>query len=167
VLPFLRKVEPGVHLKTGTGSRRIRARDFTTLSISLLAASLLLATPVKAASAFAAGIPDDIGKDGVAVGAGFNYDNRALAEQNAMDQCHKQMSATAEVRGLCKIVDHFDHRCLVVAMDPKDGTPGFGWAIADTSDSAHDQALNFCHQTAGNDRAPYCVVSFTDCDTKP
>ena len=156
-------------MKTGTGSRGIRTpqRNFTALSVSLLAASLLLATPVKAASAFAAGIPDDIATSGVAVGAGYNYDTRELAEENAMDQCHKQMSATAEVRGMCKIVDHFDHRCLVVAMDPKDGTPGFGWAIADTADSAHDQALNFCRQTAGNDRGPYCVVSFTDCDTRP
>jgi hypothetical protein len=52
----------------------------------------------------------------------------------------------------------FSNQCAAEAIDPKDGTPGFGWAIADTPEQAKSQALANCRDTAGPDRQDACVV---------
>lgn len=119
-----------------------------------------------AMSAFAAGIPDNIASQGVAVGAGYNYSTRDAAEARALQECLKQQDAPADTRALCKIVAYFDNECVAVSMDPQAGTPGFGWAIGANAEAANSQALENCHQTAGADRQSYCVVSLTDCDTQ-
>jgi hypothetical protein len=127
--------------------------------------AMLVPHPANAMSAFAAGVPDDVAKQGLAVGAGYNYSTREGAETRALQECLKQGDAPAETRALCKIVDHFDNRCLSVSMDPQAGTPGYGYAIGDTAEAANNQALSNCRSTAGADRASYCTVSLTDCDT--
>lgn len=115
-------------------------------------------------SAFAAGIPDDVAKDGVALGEGHGFSTRAEAENQALYKCRENQDSTDAVHALCKIIDHFDNRCLATALDPKAGTPGWGWAIANTKNDANDQALSMCRQSAGPDRAPYCVVTQSSCD---
>ena len=134
-------------------------------AVCLLAVGTMFPHASQAKSAFAAGIPDDVAVQGVALGTGYNYSTREGAEARALQECHAQTDAPDATRALCKIVDHFDNRCLSVSLDPKAGTPGFGWAIADTEDGANDQALAICRQSAGSDRAPYCVVSSSQCDT--
>ena len=81
-----------------------------------------------------------------------------------MQACQQPGAAPADTRALCKIVGYFDNACASVSLDPKDGTPGFGWAIADSAADANSQALEHCRETAGSDRAAYCVVTQSDCD---
>jgi len=130
----------------------------------LIALPLILPAAAQAKSAFAAGIPDDVAAKGVALGEAHNYGTREEAETRALEECRTNKDSSEEVHALCKIIDHFDDRCVSVALDPKAGTPGWGWSIADAESVADDGALTMCRQTAGADRAPYCVVSESACD---
>ena len=136
------------------------------LATGLLALTALAPQPSWAMSAFAVGVPDDVATDGVALGEGHNYSSRDQAESRAINECRANKDSSDEVHALCKIIDHFDNRCLATSLDPKAGTPGWGWAIADTAQQANDRALEMCRQSAGGDRAPYCVVSQSVCDGK-
>ena len=49
-------------------------------------------------------------------------------------------------------------------MDPKDATPGAGWAVAEDKATAGRNALAKCMETAGEDRRSYCKVTHSDCD---
>jgi hypothetical protein len=49
------------------------------------------------------------------------------------------------------------------ALDPKNGTPGAGWALGDTQKQADDEALARCRNTAG-DRRDFCKVINQLCD---
>jgi hypothetical protein len=126
--------------------------------------ALLLSSPAGAKSAFAAGIPDRVAADGVALGEGHNYSTRDEAESRALDECRTNKDSAERVHALCKIIAHFDDRCFATSLDPAAGTPGWGWAVADTKSGAEDQALAMCRASAGADRAPYCVVSQSACD---
>jgi len=134
------------------------------LATGLLALTALATQPSWAISAFAAGVPDDVAKDGVALGEGHNFTSRDEAESRAINECRANKDSSDAVHALCKIIDHFDNRCFAASLDPKAGTPGWGWAIADTAQQANDRALEMCRQSAGGDRAPYCVVSQSACD---
>jgi Domain of unknown function (DUF4189) len=57
-------------------------------------------------------------------------------------------SGTAVSSALCSVVATFQNQCVAVAIDPQVGTPGFGWAVADTEEAAGDEALSNCRQTA-------------------
>lgn len=135
-----------------------------TVWIGLLAIGALLPHQTMAMGAFAAGIPDDIAAQGVAVGTGYNYSTRAKSEERALAECRKR-DAPQSTLALCKIMAHFDNQCLAVSLDPKDGTPGFGWAVGPTKSAASAEALQICRQTAGPGRAAYCEESQINCDT--
>ena|ERR1700733_957722 len=161
-----KKLFLGTDLKLGIPGRRKRHRGLRLMVAScLLASTMLLPQTSEAKSAFAAGIPDDVAAQGVALGTGYNYGSRESAEARALQECKAQQDAPQATRDLCKIVDHFDNRCIAISLDPKAGTPGFGWAVADSEDASNDQSLTMCRQSAGADRAPYCVVSLSQCDT--
>jgi len=147
----------------GKSSRRLHK---AAVAIGLLALAALLPRSAEALSAFAAAIPDNPSAQGLAFGAGYNYGTRAGAEARAMEECRKQAGSSALLVSLCKIVDHFDNKCLAISMDPQPGTPGFGWSIGANAAAANSQALANCRQTAGAARVGYCVISLTDCDTK-
>jgi hypothetical protein len=129
-----------------------------------LAASLAYPQVSQAKGAFAAGIPDDVAAKGVALGEGHNYSTRDEAEARALDECRTNKDTGDEIHALCRIVGDFDDRCLSTSLDPKAGTPGWGWAIADSQTVANDQALSMCRASAGGDRAPYCVTTQSVCD---
>ena len=131
--------------------------------IATAAIAIVSPTISSAKSAFALGLSDNVANDGLSYGYGTGHTTRDEAEAAALDQCRTKASTDLQ-RNLCKIIDHFDDRCLAVAWDPKPGTPGFGWAIADTSSGARDQAISICRQSAGGDRAAYCVVDKSPCD---
>jgi len=120
--------------------------------------------PTDAKGAFALGLPDNVVQGGVAIGVGYNYSDREGAEARALKECLAQ-NAPADTRALCKVVAYFDNECVSVAMDPQPGTPGFGWAVGNTADTAKNAAIQNCRATAGADRADSCVESLTDCDT--
>lgn len=140
---------------------RIAASGFV---LGFMALAALSPQPSRAMSAFAAGIPDDVAQDGVAMGESHNYSTREAAEDRALQMCRSNQDSSEKVHALCKVIDHFDNRCLATALDPKAGTPGWGWAITNVKTDANDQALSMCRQSAGADRAPYCVVSLSECD---
>jgi len=64
------------------------------------------------------------------------------------------------------VVQTFRNQCFAVAMDPKDATPGAGWAVADDKESAARAALAKCVATAGDDRRDACEVTHSGCDGK-
>jgi hypothetical protein len=155
-------------MKHGIFGRRQCSRhvNCAAAAICLLAVAALLPPSANALSALAAGIPDDVATQGVAFGEGHNYSTREGAEARALQECRNTTGVPASTTALCKIVAHFDNQCLAISLDPKAGTPGFGWAIAAAADPANNQALGNCRATAGADRVGYCVESLTSCDTK-
>jgi hypothetical protein len=111
-----------------------------------------------AAGAVALGEPADISKDGVAVFTFVNADNAAEAKRKALEGCKGLEHASATSKALCKVVATFENQCVAESLDPKSGTPGFGWAMARNSRVAKEQALSNCRDTAGPTRQDACVV---------
>ena len=121
-----------------------------------LAAFSVSAGSCMAAGALAAGIPDDVAKQGLSLYTEVNSPTTKRAQQLALEGCKKIGSSTS--KALCKVVATFSNQCAAEAMDPKDGTPGYGWAIADTTDDARKEAMAKCRATAGPDRQDACQV---------
>ena len=134
------------------------------LVLAVVVAALQLPSAALARSAFAAGIPNSIADQGVAIGTGFNYASRSEAENRAMGECTAPGDAPASTKALCTVIAYFDNECLAVSFDPAAGTPGFGWSVGATKALAENQALENCKATAGA-RAGYCEVRVSDCDT--
>jgi hypothetical protein len=67
-------------------------------------------------------------------------------------------------QALCTVVQAFKNQCFAVAMDPKDATPGVGWAVEGDKESATRAALAKCVATAGADRRDACEVTHSGCD---
>jgi len=111
-----------------------------------------------AAGATALALPSDVAKQGVTIYTAARYGTVEEAKAAALAGCRK--SATSEtLRALCKIVATFSNQCVAEALDPKDGTPGFGWAMARNSAEARRQAIANCRDTAGPDRQDACEVN--------
>ena len=110
-----------------------------------------------AAGAVAVGQPADIAKDGVSIFTYVDALTTEIAKEKALAGC-KGTRASATARSLCKIVATFQNQCVAQAIDPDDGTPGFGWAMAPNSQEAKRQALANCRDTAGPTRQNACVV---------
>jgi hypothetical protein len=62
------------------------------------------------------------------------------------------------------VVTSFSNKCAAVALDPKDGTPGAGWATGDTQTDADEEALARCRSAAGTNRRDFCKVIDRLCD---
>lgn len=133
---------------------------------AMLSIFMLPIAPCMAAGAVAVGEPAEIAKDGVAIFTHVNADSSGEAKKKALAGCKNLQSASQTSRALCKIVATFENQCVAQALDPQNGTPGFGWAMARNSRSAKQQALSNCRDTAGADRQDACVVGDTDlwCD---
>jgi lipoprotein NlpI len=137
--------------------------------ISLLIAAAAFAAgivwPYSAAAegALAVGLPSDVAKEGYASGYSYNAKTMDEARTVAMDYCHKSPT-NQKVRSLCKVIQTFSNQCVAVSLDPKAGTPGAGWGIADDIRAAERQALSRCEATAGPARRAACVVTESNCD---
>ncbi len=138
--------------------RRNELNKLRTLTVGafVLATLSAHAGSCMAAGALAAGIPDDVAQYGLSLYTYVNSPTTSRAERLALAGCKTIGSRTS--RSLCKVMATFSNQCAAEAMDPKDGTPGYGWAIANTSDDAKNQALAKCRATAGPDRQDACVV---------
>jgi len=124
----------------------------------LLLTAVLQPGPSIAAGALAIGLPADVARVGFAAGHATNAADMNDARQRAIDGCHKSMNASDAARKLCKVVATFHDSCFAVAIDPKSGTPGVGWAIAENLELADKQAIEQCRTTAGPARRDFCVI---------
>jgi hypothetical protein len=114
--------------------------------------------PCMAAGATALGLPADIAKDGVAIYTYVNARTFDDAKKKALEGCKTLQGASPTSRGLCKVVATFENQCVAQALDPENGTPGFGWAMARNSRMAREQALSNCRDTAGPNRQSACMI---------
>lgn len=128
----------------------------------LFSITVLQPGPSSADGAIAVAQPSNVVADGWAYGTAYNFETREEARRVALERCRQTKSEKR--RQLCKVVQSFKHECVAVAMDPKDGTPGVGWAVEDTQEEAEAKALAECRATAGN-RPQFCKISNSGCDT--
>jgi hypothetical protein len=117
--------------------------------------------------AVALGRPADVSKGGVATGVSYNYDDRAVAQKRALDECRSSKDAPQSTRDLCKLITYYKDHCVAVSLDPKAGTPGFGWSVGIDKTTAEQEAKASCIATAGKSREKFCVVSLLHCDGTP
>jgi hypothetical protein len=136
----------------------------------LLVAALLtgiMARPDLAAAdgALAVGLPSDVAAEGFAYGFALDEPTSQAASAGALRDCREETPGVdPRAQALCAVVQTFKNRCFAVAMDPKDATPGVGWAIEGDKDTAARAALAKCVATAGDDRRDACEVTHSGCD---
>ena len=123
--------------------------------------------PAGAFGAIAVGNTGDINHDGFAWGRNVNSPDAATAANQALQLCRSVKDATDNARNACKVVGQFQGQCTALAMDPGAGTPGVGWSVANSLQSAQDQAIANCKATAGADRVQYCAQTDSACDGAP
>jgi len=115
-------------------------------------------SPSIADGALAVGLPADVVHYGFASGFRLNAPDMATARTGAIQGCQKSVGASDAAKKLCKVIATFHNQCFAIAIDPKNGTPGVGWSIAENQDMADKQAIAQCRTTAGPDRQEFCVV---------
>ncbi len=101
---------------------------------------------------------------GYAAGSSQNLPNEDEARRGAIRACRKSYSSSAAAQERCEVVSTFRNKCVSFAVDPENGTPGAGWAVAETQVDADAEALNRCRSTAGTARQSFCVVTDRHCD---
>jgi hypothetical protein len=126
---------------------------------------MLLPHRAAADGALAVGVPKDVAKQGFAYAYSTDKADSDAARAEALETCRKPGDNKSETaRGLCSVVGTFTKQCVAVAMDPVNGTPGVGWAIAYSLKAAESQAIARCQATAGADRRGYCKVDHSRCE---
>jgi Domain of unknown function (DUF4189) len=119
-----------------------------------------------AAGALAVALPPDVAKGGFSYGYANDKADDETAAARALELCRatKDAANDPKLRSLCKVIQNYSDKCVAVAMDPAEGTPGIGWAVAVDKRSAEHDALIKCEATAGPGRAAACEISHSDCD---
>jgi hypothetical protein len=147
-------------------SMKAKRSTLTLAAAGVLAAMALAPRIAAAAGALAVAMPADV-RQGFSSGHSLNDATPEAASEKAIDGCHRGVgNANESIRKLCKVVATFHDQCYAVAMDPKDGTPGVGWAIGESQQLADSRALAQCRTTAGASRRAFCTVAPRDrgCD---
>jgi hypothetical protein len=142
-------------------------RQLILFIVFLSACVALPATQGFAIGAVAVGVPGNVAKDGVAQGFSFDAKTEDGARATAMRFCQDVTKSSKEAVALCKVVKVFHDQCVAGALDPKPGTPGFGWAVDDDKDGAEKAALAMCIDSAGVQRRKFCKIVASDCDPSP
>jgi hypothetical protein len=149
-------------------------RSLVTLTVLAAFAASLGTGRAVAAGAVAVGVAPGGAAHGYAVGFRVRAADIEAAKAAALAQCKKPQpnisgtpadSGSAAAQAHCEVVATFSDKCYADAADPKDGTPGVGWAVADTQQQADDEALARCRATAGDDRREFCRVFSRACDS--
>jgi Domain of unknown function (DUF4189) len=143
---------------------RVGSRPFVTVVALGLIAVVLLPGPAVAEGALAIGLPNDVTKDGIALGWNTNSPTAAEARQRALAGCRDVKNSTDAARSLCKVVGTFHDQCVAGAEDPDPGTPGVGWAVATDKKTAEQQALAMCQAKSPPARRAACKVMTVGCD---
>src|SRR5882672_7684414 len=121
------------------GLMMIRTGVLLVLAATVIGASV----PASAEGALAVGSTSNVSKDGIAFGTAVNYKSNGEARSAALDKCRGYKPAP-KAAAECQLVGSFKRECWAIAMDPKPGTPGAGWAIASTKATAEQRALDAC-----------------------
>ncbi len=99
------------------------------------------------------------------IGYSVNKATLAEARDRAMSSCRNTRAPDTEAaKKECKVVAEFSDKCVAIANDPKNGTTGFGWAIAASRADAIAQALEMCKSASSSARAAYCRLAHASCD---
>lgn len=131
---------------------------------ALVMLGLMFPSEGRSDGALAIGMSGDIAKDGLAFGRSWNYPDRADAEKRALEQCRSFEDAPQRTRDMCRLLATFKDECIAIVIDPKAGTPGFGWAVAGNSKTAQERAMAACKATAGKSREKFCEPDQVKCD---
>ena len=135
------------------------------LAAALLASVLARADLAVADGALAVGEPSDVAAEGFAYGFALDQASAEKANADALKDCRTPTPGIdPRAQAACTVVQAFKNQCFAVAMDPKDATPGVGWAVAGDKDGASRAALAKCVATAGADRRDACEVTHSGCD---
>jgi hypothetical protein len=149
-----------------------RRKLLALVAISILAAATTRPTQVAAEGAVAVGIAPSGPSTGYSFGVRVNEPTTEAARAGSLTGCKgaPMSSGTAlasgavQARAQCAVVATFHNKCVTLAFDPNDGTPGAGWAVADSLKAADDEALRRCRSTAGSARREFCKVAVQKCD---
>jgi hypothetical protein len=134
-------------------------------ALAMMSAAVDATAPgAKAEGAMAIGASGNFAKDGFAFGASINKASADEARDQALETCRKYEGAP-KMAALCRVVMTFSRECYALSFDPKAGTPGVGWAIADDKVKAEERAQMNCEVTAGAGRRDFCKVNQSFCDT--
>ena len=113
----------------------------------------------------AVGVTKDVARDGFVIGYSVHKATLEEARERAMASCRNARVENAEAaKKECKVVAEFRDKCVAIADDPKNGTTGFGWAVAASRTDAMGQALEMCKRASSSARASYCKVTHASCD---
>lgn len=135
------------------------------MRLALVCCSMTLAQPSLAVGVLAVGITKDVAKDGFVIGYSINKATLAEARDRAMSSCRNARAPNTEAaKKECKVVAEFADKCVAIADDPKNGTTGFGWAVAASRADAISQALEMCKSASSSARATYCRLAHASCD---
>ena len=135
-----------------------------TLAGAVICAAVCATTPALAEGAIAVGASGNFAKDGFAFGGSINKATSDEASEQALSTCRKYEGAP-KMAAICRVVMTFSRECYALSFDPKPGTPGVGWAIADDKVKAEERAQKNCEATAGAGRRDFCKVNQSYCDT--
>jgi len=127
-----------------------------------LAISLAASGSAFAAGAIAFGSTGDVAKDGYSIGIAANVDSDGEARDKAMQRC--RTNGAKQSQDQCEVLIVFHKQCAAEAQDPKAGTPGFGFAIAEIEDGAKTVAMAICSASAGKSRRKSCEIVTSLCD---
>jgi hypothetical protein len=130
----------------------------------LFGCAMSWSNPSAAEGALAVGIPAHVEKQGAALGYATKHPTQKKAREVALKKCRTAMDAPATTRALCKVIETFKNKCVALAIDPKAGTPGVGWAVAADKEGAEKAALQKCIDTAGESRRDFCKTTDSACD---
>jgi Domain of unknown function (DUF4189) len=117
-----------------------------------------------AEGAMAVGIARGGVAKGYATGFAVNQPTVKAARSNAVEQCRRMKNSNADARSGCEVVVTFHNKCVASAIDPESGTPGAGWGLGASQQSADSQALARCRAKAGTSRSEFCEVTDRFCD---
>ena len=101
---------------------------------------------------------------GSAYGISYSWRTKAEADAKALKECEQHRG---KIGSPCQIVADFARQWASVAIDPKGGTPGFGWAVESDKKTAQARAMYRCTSTSPEDRKAFCAVSATYEDKRP
>jgi Domain of unknown function (DUF4189) len=118
----------------------------------------------QAEGAMAVGIARGGIAKGYATGFAINQPTTKAARSNAVEQCRRMKNSNADARSGCEVVVTFRNKCVASAIDPESGTPGAGWGLGASQQSADSQALARCRAKAGASRVEFCQVTDRFCD---
>jgi hypothetical protein len=128
-----------------------------------VAVVVLAGAAARADGALVVGSTADVAKDGIAIGTSINYKSPEEADAAALERCRNYKPAP-KAAAQCRSVGTFKGECYAISFDPKDGTPGAGWAIAATKALAEQRAMANCQITAGEGRRDFCRIEESKCD---